>query len=255
MEQTILEVYKGNSTLNINKSTFKALQERSLLNADYTITDSGLLYVISKLPLTKQCSELRLELKNINLSYEGKVETALLNYYQSLGYYGSSLEGIGISTVLKALMLDKLAIYNAFEDRVDACSRYLEAQFTILENKVDEIIMSIPSVSKNKYLNNFKEIINNAYIASCYPELSIDFANAMYDAINSEIFIKVAKKMAENPYLYRKGWPDLTLVKGNEVLFIEVKTNDKLHESQLITIPAMREVLPYNFSVCKVTRI
>ena len=31
---------------------------------------------------------------------------------------------------------------------------------------------------------------------------------------------------------YRAGWPDLTLVKGNDVMFVEVKTTDKLHASQ-----------------------
>ena len=80
----------------------------------------------------------------------------------------------------------------------------------------------------------------------------MEFADAMYDAINSNIYISVAKKIAEDPYAYRNGWPDLTLVKGNKVLFVEVKTKDKLHDSQLVTIPVMRDIIPFVFKVCRI---
>lgn len=55
-------------------------------------------------------------------------------------------------------------------------------------------------------------------------------------------------------HLDHYSWPDLTIVKGNEVKFIEVKTTDKLHKSQLVTIPTFRKIIPYDFSVCRVIR-
>jgi len=76
----------------------------------------------------------------------------------------------------------------------------------------------------------------------------------LFDATDKEVFVAVASKLAEDPYTYRNGWPDLTLIKDKEVFFIEVKTTDKLHESQLITIPEMRSILPFKFSVCKVVK-
>ena len=36
----------------------------------------------------------------------------------------------------------------------------------------------------------------------------------------------------EKPYEYRAGWPDLTVV-GDSLRFVEVKTTDLLHESQI----------------------
>jgi len=255
MTQSLLAVYAGDSVERVSKQTLKALRDRDLLGVDNKLTDFGRLYAISTMPLAKQCSEISLEYETVRLSYEGRPEHALLAHYRSLGYVGISAEGIGVFTVLKALMLDKLAKYNSFNDRADACTRYLEAQLAILKDKAEQIIKSISSVSKARYVGNFHEIISYPFIASEYPELSMEFATAMYDAIGTDVYIAVAKKVAEDPYTYRNGWPDLTLVKKHEVLFIEVKTNDKLHESQLVTIPIMRDIMPFPFRVCRITKL
>jgi len=254
MNQAALEIYAGDSVQRVGRPTLKALRDRNLLGVDNKLTDFGKRYAISRMPLAKQCSEMSLEYETVKLPYEGKPEQALLAYYRSLDYIGISTEGIGILTVLKSLMLDKLAQYNSFNDRADACTRHIEAQLTILKDKAEEIIMSIPSVSKKRYINNFHEIISDPFIASEYPELSMEFAIAMYDAVNTDVYIAVARKVAEDPYTYRNGWPDLTLIKKDEVLFIEVKTDDKLHESQLITIPTMRDIMSFPFRVCRITK-
>lgn len=204
--------------------------------------------------LENQCAELNLPLEKIQLDYEGRPEPALLKHYESLGYIGSFIEGLAFLTVLKALMLDKLAALNTFNDRDDACSRYLEAQFTIHKDKVGEIISSIKTTSKEKYLSNLKEIFSQLFIQSEYPQLSFECCVALFDAIDKHTFVEVAKKFAEDPYVYRNGWPDLIIVKGKEVRFIEVKTTDRLHKNQLLTIPTFRKILPYEFLVCKVLR-
>ena len=204
--------------------------------------------------LESQCRELNLPLEEIQLDYEGRPEPALLNHYESLGYIGSFIEGYTFLTVLKALMLDKLAALNTFNDRNDACTRYLEAQLTIHKDKVDEIIKSIKITSKEKYISNLKEILSQPFIQRKYPNLSFECCMALFDAIDRQLFVDVAKKFSEDPYTSRSGWPDHIIVKGKEVKFIEVKTTDKLHKSQLVTIPTFREIIPYDFSVCRVSR-
>lgn len=151
-------------------------------------------------------------------------------------------------------MLDKLAALNTFNDRNDACTRYLEAQLTIHKDKVDVIIDSIENTSKKKYISNLKEIFSQPFIQSEHPNLSFECCVALFDAIDTQLFVDVAKKFSEDPYTYRSGWPDLIIVKGKEIKFIEVKTTDKLHKSQLVTIPTFRKVIPYEFSVCRVFR-
>ncbi|WP_312779311.1 hypothetical protein, partial [Escherichia coli] len=54
-----------------------------------------------------------------------------------------------------------------------------------------------------------------------------------------------------DPYQYRSGWPDLTLVYENCIEFVEVKTTDNLHKTQLTTIPMILQILPGTVSVCR----
>jgi len=204
--------------------------------------------------LAKQCESLSLDLKDIHISYEVNPELALLAHFENMGYVGSYNEGVTILTVLKALMLDKLTKYNTFNDRNDACCRYLEAQLTILKEKTDELISSIAYTDKKSFLKNIKEIAAQNFIVNEHPDLSIECCESLFDAIDTHVFIRLAKKIAEDPYTFRKGWPDLTIVKGEDVQFIEVKTTDKLHKSQLKTIPEMKKILPYPFLVYRVLK-
>lgn len=209
---------------------------------------------MSRTYLEKQCESLSLLFKDISLEYDGRPEPALLKHFESFGYVGSFSEGCALLTALKALMLDKLAELNIFNDRDDACLRYLEAQFIIHRDSVNDIIGSIQNTSRDKYLSNLHEILDRSFgQVECSIKL-FKCCEALFDAIETEVFMAVATKFSEDPYSYRSGWPDLTLVKGQEVRFIEVKTTDKLHKSQLLTIPAFREVLPYEFSVYRVRR-
>lgn len=210
---------------------------------------------MNKLSLESQCQMLSLPLDEIELSYSGKPEPALLQHFETQGYIGSSNEGITFHTVLKALMLDKLAEINTFNERADACTRYLEAQLTIHKDKLPEIIGSIENVGKQAFCFNLKEILQQPFIKNEYPSLSFECCEALFDAIDLDTFTKVAEKFSEDPYTYRSGWPDLTLVKGSEVRFVEVKTTDKLHKSQLVTIPVLRDCLPFDFSVYRVKKL
>ena len=252
INQTIKDIYSKKSTKGIDTSTLKLLKNRGLVTDDGKLTIIGENHIIAKMPLPEQCKELGIELIEINLPYNGRPEKALLNYFEAKGFIGSRLEGIAIFTVLKALMLNKLAEHNFLKSRQDACSRYLEAQFTILQDKVSEVISSICNTNKSTFINNIQEIISNPFIKSEYPELSVEFAEAIFDAIETETFVKISKQIIKDPYTYRNGWPDLTLVKEQEVMFIEVKTTDKLHENQLITIPIFCKIIPSKFCVYRI---
>lgn len=208
---------------------------------------------MSKMSLEQQCKNLSLDLHDICLSYEGKPEPALLKYFESLGYVGSHVEGGMMLIAIKALMLDALAELNTFKDRKDARCRYLEAQLTILKDKSDYLIRSIAKTDKTAFIANVEEILHEPLIKSLYPSLGTDCFVALFDASETKTFENVARKICEDPYGYRSGWPDLTIIKDSEVQFIEVKTTDKLHKSQIKTIPAMMSVLPYKFSVYRVS--
>ena len=248
MKECLISLYLNVANLDTNKATIKSLLNRNLITYDGTITEIGKRYVIANMSLTRQCVELSLELHELEILSGDSPENALLNHFQSQGYVGSSLEGFAMLTVLKALMLDNLEKYNIFESRADACTRYLESQFIILKDKSDELILSIRKTDKDMFIKNFHEIISQPFIRSEYPQLTIEFAVAVFDAVKTDTFIKLATQLALEPTL-RNGWPDLTLIRNNVIHFIEVKTSDRLHCSQLVTIPILREILPFNISV------
>ena len=263
MKQSILQIYSEDSVEQISKSTLSALQRRDIVNVSNKLTNFGVRCAILQMPLIKQCSELSIDYKEMSLQYSGKPEIALLSYYQSLGFIGISKEGIGILTILKALMLDELTKHH-FNGRNGARSAYLESQLSNDSDLVGRCIASIPLTSREKFISNFDEIISEPYFHELiysphdpykYSELSLEFAIAIYDSLDINTFVSIARKLSEDPYNYSNGWPDLTLIKGTDVLFIEVKVRDKLHESQIITIPEIQKIIPASFCICKLLRV
>ncbi|WP_298910947.1 VRR-NUC domain-containing protein [uncultured Psychrobacter sp.] len=210
---------------------------------------------ILKMRLEQQCSTMALEFKTIDIAYENSPENAALEYFKGQGYIGTSNEGSMFQNVLKALMLDELARLNTFGSREDACSRYLEAQLTIHQANLEQVIKSISKTTRERFIANLDEIINEVRGTRQDNGLSLETGIAIVDALPRETLTKLTAKFSENPYGYRKGWPDLTLIKGNEIRLVEIKTKDKLHRSQLTTIPMLNEILPSKAEVLKLRRI
>ncbi|MCM2359470.1 MAG: VRR-NUC domain-containing protein, partial [Geobacteraceae bacterium] len=212
----------------------------------------------SECSLSKQCQLLNLPLEVIQSSKSGKPEHIVLENYVSSGYIGAYCEGGAILTALKALCLDLLAELNTSKllktQRQDACSRYFEAQCLVLNDKTEILLDAMESTSKSRFIQNFIEIYSYDFVRNIYPGLSVEFMTRLYDGVGINILCDIARVFMEDPYSYRAGWPDLTLIKGNEIRFIEVKTSDKLLESQVKTIQTMRQVLPDAFYVAKVVK-
>lgn len=205
--------------------------------------------------LAKQCMKLDLKMETIKLKEVDRPEYSAYRYFKSRGFTGAYCEGGAILTALKALCLDVLAQHNTFKSRADACNRYFEAQCTILADKKNLLLDAIQHTNKSRYLANFKEMYSSRYhVRSAYHGLSLDFMAKLYDCGYDSIFYNIANRFMEDPYQYRCGWPDLTLVKDDELRFVEVKTTDMLHKNQIITIQTMREVIPSGFSVIKVIK-
>ena len=152
-------------------------------------------------------------------------------------------------------MLDKLEKFNIFNLRKDACSRYLQAQFEICKDNIDEIIGSIQYISRSEFSSNLNEVINQVRINGLDTGLSFDVGLAIFDSLSLNAFAEMARIIAEDPYKNVAGWPDLTLVKDNKIELIEVKTTDRLHKNQLHIIPILKTVLPDCVSVLQITKL
>ena len=86
-----------------------------------------------------------------------------------------------------------------------------------------------------------------------YPNLQEWMLVELFENLGLENIFRIAEKFSENPYQYRKGWPDLTIWKDGEVRFLEVKgPRDKMHSSQITILTNFIKPFGFNFSLVDV---
>lgn len=255
MKKILMDAYSGNCVSSANKTQLKGLISRKYLNNEFNITEKGELYIISTLPLLAQCEKLSLPMQVLEWDKSKKPEIWALQYFSNLGFVGAYCEGGAIGLVLKGLCLDELTKTSYFygtciNAREDACLAGIVTLAGKNEDQLNSIMKEIYKTNRSKYLSACEEILSYPAINEWYPGLSMSFIEKMFDAFTKDEYCLIAKWIAMNPE-HRNGWPDLTLVKEGMVRFIEVKTTDKLHNSQLITIPAIKQLINTEIQVIK----
>jgi hypothetical protein len=181
-------------------------------------------------------------------------ESAALQLLRLEGWDGSACEGGAILLLLKSACFEYLVRVNSYGSREDTIRRYTEAQFTIHKNEAAEIVGTIQGAKRRDVLQNFAEIYADRFISSVYPGISEEFMGALFDSISPKLSA-IASAFLEDSYQYRAGWPDLTLIRNDALRFVEVKTTDTLHASQVTILRRFAEPLDLNFSVLKLSPI
>lgn len=252
MRTALIEIFRGESRA-ISARTLKALISMGLLGGDFELTLQGWKQSIVLLPLQEQCRALEIGYEEIpNVKGVGRPEIAALKYFESRGFIGSHCEGGAILLLIRSAALDILTRLNTFHSRKDACTRFTEAQLLIHKSSADEILSAIRSASLERTIENFSEIYKALSVQDYYPGLSANIMGALFSAIGAEAIANVASAMIDgDSYGYRAGWPDLTLTNGNEMIWAEIKTSDRLHMSQISTISKMKPLLPGKICVIR----
>lgn len=244
MRASLRSALVGDSSM-LAGNTLRALKSRGFIDSSGGLTEGGWRQAVLLSKLPAQCEQLEIPIREIKgLKYKGDPERAVWLHLKEEGYEGSYCEGGAVLIMIRAAALDVLARLNAFGSREDACSRFTEAQLKIHEARISEITATIEQASLDSVLKNFHEIYRSHMIQEAYPDLTESGIGTLFNAIGPMRLKKIAEAIAENPYQYRAGWPDLTMSKGDEMLWAEVKTTDKLHMSQIITISRMKSLLP-----------
>ena len=247
MLDALLALHRAPDALPLDRGTIKALVGRGLVDTNGNITPLGTIKAMERLPLREQCQAISIGLSTSPWDSDSTPEIYCYNAFAQQGHIGSYCEGGGFGTAIKALCLDALTEASIFfgtciDAREDACLKGVVGLAHIEKAKLETILKQIQQTSKEKYLAAFSEIISYGLIREWYPGLSVEFADALFDAVPKAHFVRLAQWVSEAPE-HRNGWPDLTLVKGGRLKFVEVKTTDKLHHSQFVTIPALiREI-------------
>jgi hypothetical protein len=212
------------------------------------------------------CRELKLELVELELrkrdggwyfsrEFFRRPEDAVFRYFQEQGYYGNACEGGAIQTVIKACCLDLLVAINTFRSELDACNRYLEAQFTIHRDKSAEIVRAVIAADKETVARNTARIFEAGLAHGAFnSHVRQDACLGIWQAlVATGTLEQTTIKLTTRPYDYRAGWPDLTLYRENQLLLVEVKTaGDKFHESQLRILQDFIIPLSIPFNVANV---
>lgn len=177
-------------------------------------------------------------------------EEVVAGRFSAEGQICSWCEGGSFNLLMKAASLDVLAKRNFFNDRTDAIRRYFEAQCTILKDFESELLDSIRNVSRDHLNHNIVEVCADPFIQEAYPRVSQDFLFVLANVVETDFLAQVAAVFMKNPYDYRSGWPDITVVEAKGISFVEVKTTDQFHSSQLRF--ANEVANPLGFACCTV---
>lgn len=234
-----------------SNNTTNALIKRGLMTEQGTITDQGRELAITFLPLKEQCEQLELRIYEIAGPYNSEPEYFLWQHFKEKGFEVAYCEGGAFLTLMKAAALPVLAEINTFGSRDDACTRFLEAQFTIHKEKSGDILDVIEHATLRDIQANFEEIYEHLIVQQAYPGIEKSFISSLFIATGANSLRNVAEFLFENPYCYRNGWPDLTLVKDDKIWLLEVKTTDRFHLSQIKIIPKIQRLIPATFAVIR----
>lgn len=206
-----------------------------------------------------------------------KVEQAALEYYSRDGWRGYSGEGGLMLNLIKAAAMRKLPAIHRI--------RFTEALFVIAaetntpdyldtlpkgHRSVRQLLSNIQSSDVRQIVRVFRSMIGqdeakyswrnffarrqtrrqNAAVHPFFPDLEEWHLVELYENLGKDRLYHIARAFSEDPYEYRKGWPDLTLWRGGEVVFKEIKApGDHIHSSQRKTIRDILLPLDYEVSI------
>jgi hypothetical protein len=198
-----------------------------------------------QLPLAHQCSALEVPIEVFLLprvekrwrwgaSNYAKPEEAALAIFAERGFVGTACEGTAPLTIMKCAALDYLARVNKL-GRADACLRYFEAQCLIHAHLGHYILEEIAGCTEARLRTNYREVVAQPRYSTLYPAMGEDTLAAIWRTTSPIRWAELAQALI-NDFDNRAGWPDLTLARGDELRFVEVKTSDRLHASQKAVI-------------------
>jgi hypothetical protein len=114
------------------------------------------------------------------------------------------------------------------------------------------ILRAMQEANAGIVFDNARRLTRHFRSVGLYPKVQAAFVRDLFASLGPLRWTEVADAMFDEPYEYRKGWPDLTVIDAGRPRFVEVKARDRLHASQIITICRMKPVLGDVFEVMQI---
>lgn len=187
-------------------------------------------------------------------------EKYVLNKYINDGWRGANVEGRFIHTILKLLAESKLSGYWTLDyfcvSNLHMCSgQNLVHHQNRIKNAYDCLCQS----TEQDLIERFKFSTNSTPIYDEFNRLQpifkhamnwpVDFLVAAFRAIGKNNLTKMMEIMMIEGEKLKYGWPDVTVIKNDEIKFIEVKTTDKFNENQIRVWDKIIKPLNLDFKV------
>jgi hypothetical protein len=195
----------------------------------------------------------------LNLDAEWvSVERAVLSVYEREGWNGHDGEGGLILSLIKAASFSALpkTLHSVFIESLYHHRVYYNDEDR--ETRVDpaQMLESVRTATTQQIAANFTEMAVSEYgTPAFFQTVTGDKVLGLFNALGAERLHSIALVFAEAPFEFRAGWPDLTLWRGHEVIFVEVKApGDQMHASQKRLISRMLKPLGYKVELVEVVR-
>lgn len=179
------------------------------------------------------------------------VEDAVLGYYEIDGWRGYTKEGGLLLTLIKAMSFQEIPQQYRV---VLVESLYHHRSFYGFE--LEKFFYNIAHANEGQIKKNFKIMTDKTAkwsILEYFPKLEEWMLLELFQSMGNARILDIARKFSEDPYEYRKGWPDLTIWKNDQTKFLEVKApSDSLQKSQRIIINEFMKPLCLDFAIIDV---
>jgi hypothetical protein len=218
-------------------TTLSALQKRQLVNTEGELTDYGLVIALKPLPLEQQCKFLNLPFEEWEFIRESKPEESVRRIFEERGskaYFVENTFGLFIDYLLG--------------DATIAVATKLGKKVYTLNPPYDLELFFWIKRDLAEYLASFDIDHCQTNFAVCSPFLQkiimdetpsqiVNLFDDIYRALGVEKVKSLIRMYFANPLAYNyRGWPDLFVIENDSTYFVEVKTTDRLHLNQLVTI-------------------
>lgn len=180
------------------------------------------------------------------------IEAAALASYRAEGWSGAAAEGVLILTVIKAASFRPLQQRHA-----DTFIEALYAQnVSFAEDRfdIDALLSTCAWADQAQLEKNWQLISATTQISPAfYATVRREHVRDLFNALGAERLTEIARLFSSVPYELRSGWPDLTLWRGQEVRFVEVKgPGDSMHATQARLISAILAPLTLDIALAEV---
>ncbi|MEP6341826.1 MAG: exonuclease domain-containing protein [Maricaulaceae bacterium] len=187
------------------------------------------------------------EVLKLDEAFKNSPERAAQRYYSSQGYTVYFTENRLWRTLFGLLFWEELycakaaALHNSFENV--PTSLKTGVFYSQFETKIETKLSSLSSAS-NSYLQILKTVSRHHGTPNGifrWSGKSIDLIKTLIEVAPSAALVEILRRMAKDYKATRDGFPDLMLIKGDVLRFVEVKASgDVIRRNQLTRIKQLR---------------